>query len=481
MTRRLIGLTATLTVAVLAAACDEAPPTSPTGPSLVQTASPFACAFTGNPSLSSAINGYFTSSADRKTASDLAALLQTAYNTAPTPNYTGAKDPGFNLLVFVGQTARKSGAGSSPAAGAAVVRQTIQCMFDVAANIGTVTTPGAFFGWGDPASAQFDFASALDISQGGTFHVRGGTSDPAKDPAVGNLADAVTGSATAAGNLSVLSPPQVSPTDTTKKTWSSILTNTSRVLIYGNAVEGGYDWKLIPRNTGFAPSATVALCQGLGTSFTTTDMVNQSGVGVLGYIDVDYLCGTSPIVASTGLRGLLLQQFARVGDLLAPAPLSASSALVLSTIGGSLSGAKGDAFTGTSVPAVALTLTISDPKNPLKVNTGNLGTITVKVQTPLPAPQSPVGGVTVTLAAVNNNGFTQVGEIIQGRGCVAPVQPKTTVATIGVGGITAETSVSWINACITKTGVVAITATSKAVGRDGGIGSTSSTKFNVKP
>jgi len=478
MAARLFGIAAAVAVVVFAAACgDDAPPSAPQdGPSLKVTPPPptFPCAFTGNPSLGNAINGYFTSSADRKTASDFATAMQTAFGTAPAPNYDAAQPSGFDLLSFVGRTSRTAGAGSSPGAGAVVVQQALQCMFNISLNVG-----GDFNGW--PTDDHWDFTTALTKDVGGTFYVRGGPAPhlDATDPVVANDPSRGTGTA---GNISVMAPQ-------TAGTWDGSLHNPSnRVLIYGeptvdvNNVPDGYDWKLVPRGTTFDPAIVVELCPAANTvDGNAADMVFQANVGVLGFATEDF-CGTSASLASAGKSSgalALLRQLTRsAGALFVPEPLQATVAL--SGTGSLVSGAKGDKFSIKNVPAVELTMTISNLKPRVKVNTGDLGTITVKVQTPLPAPQSPVGGVTVTLSAVNNNGFTRVGEIV-GQSCVAPVAPQTTLATIGQDGTTAETTVSWNHGCITKTGIVSVVANSKAQGRSGGIGTISSPKFNVIP
>ena len=127
MTRRLIGLAATLTVAVLAAACDEAPPTSPAAdePSLVQTPSPYACLFSGNPSLPRAAATYFTVSADQRAASDLITQMEAGFTAS---SYAGAREKGFDLLTLIGLASR-AGTGSSATDGAAAVQMAIRCMF----------------------------------------------------------------------------------------------------------------------------------------------------------------------------------------------------------------------------------------------------------------------------------------------------------------------------------------------------------------
>ena len=130
-----------------------------------------------------------------------------------------------------------------------------------------------------------------------------------------------------------------------------------------------------------------------------------------------------------------------------------------------------------SVPNVTLTMTAPWPSQ-LKVNS-NLGTIEVDVRT-ASTPTSPVGGVTVTLSAVNNNGFTQVGQMESGV-CKAPAVAKTTVGFVSSDGTPAATKVRWDNACITKTGIVSVVATSAVAQRSGGLGQAESPKFNVKP
>ena len=108
MTRRLAALAATV-VAAFAAACDQSTPADPQvdGPSFAKT-TVYDCVFTGNPSLSNSANSYFTTSDDRKTASDLISAMQAARQAGSTDLL---KEKGFALLTFVGTVSR----GSSPA------------------------------------------------------------------------------------------------------------------------------------------------------------------------------------------------------------------------------------------------------------------------------------------------------------------------------------------------------------------------------
>ena len=97
MPRRLLGLAAASAVVVLAAACDQAPPSAPLtdGPSFKPVSTSFLCNFTGNPSLSNSINAYFDVSSDKNTASGYASAMQSALSTGDSAT---AQQNGFNLL-----------------------------------------------------------------------------------------------------------------------------------------------------------------------------------------------------------------------------------------------------------------------------------------------------------------------------------------------------------------------------------------------
>lgn len=470
MSRRLLGVAAALAVAVLAAACDETPPSAPQtdGPSLGVNAAPlapFACVFSGNPSLSNAANAYFTVSDDKRSANGFIALMQTAFGT--NKNYAGARVPGFDLLALTGKVSRQ-GTGSSPAAGATLVQQAIQCMFDVGGGLA-----GDFAGW--PTASQFDFASALTPAAGGAFYTRGGTSD-ATDPVIGNDASRIPpGGVTADGNVSGLAPGNA-------VTWPALLGG--RVLLYGQPVTDGFDWKVIPRNTSFTPFAVVGICAAAtAQTITSSQMVLQDAVGVIGFKDASAICSTTPSLAMLDGGGAfaVVRRMARFADqLLAPAPLQATA--VATSLGGSATKAKGDKFTLQDVPTVQLTFTQKPPAN-VSVNTGRIN-LTVNVSTP----PLPVGGVQVSLFATNNNGtLTQLLQASSASGgCstasgATPVAPQVTLSTVSLDGTSQATNVSWTNLCVTKTGALTIFATSGAVGRSGGVGTANTGKFNIKP
>jgi hypothetical protein len=429
--------------------------------------------------VSNAANTYFTTTADQQAASSIINSMQAAFGTN---NYEAARPFGFDLLSLTGKVSR-AGTGSSALDGELLVEQTVQCSFDVLAANGPNQD---FEGW--PTDDHFDFASALTPGSGGTFYTRGGTSDSSSYPVIANLA-AAGSTPVPAGNVSLLAPPATS-------SWSAILGQ--RVLFYGELVYSGetatgYDWRVLPRDAAFTPYAIVALCQGLNQVFDDADMVHQEGVGVIGFQEVETLCGMQRSQARLEPRGgfgifRALAEFATAS--FTPSPLHATIASVASsTIGGSAGGAKGDEFTAENLPNVVLDLTVSAPKNRVKVNTGRFS---AEVLVTTPAPESePVGGIEVTLSVIANSGTgTGIFQVIDPTytGCdplsgkvVPPVD--TTVATVGPGGTSQETKVVWNNTlCISKTGAVTVVSTSVAVGNpNAGHGTDSFTKLNVIP
>ena len=472
MTRRMVDLATGLAVAILAAACNQPPSAPPSdGPAFqndpVQEAAATSCVFSGNPSLSNASNAYFTLSADRRAASDIIALMQSAFGS--NQNYAAARDQGYNLLTLVGKASR-AGTGNSPTAGATLVQQAIQCMFNVQAE-----SSGNFAGW--PTSTQFDFASALTPTAGGAFFVRGGTGDPAGTIIANDVARIPVGGAAVDGNVSGMAPGNGA-------TWPAMLG--TRTLIYGQPVTNGFDWKLIPRDVVFDPFALIALCAAArpGQEYETSEMVAQNSVGVIAYKDADAVCQTPVPVATiqgTGAFALVRRLASYADQLLTPAPLQA--AVATRSIGGSASGAKGDEFTVQDLQTVKLTVTENPPAS-VKVNTGRFG-LTINVSTP----PDPAGGIEVRLSATNNNGTpTQLlqGSSTPGAGCTAaagatPVAPKVTLGTVGTDGTRQLTNVSWSNLCVSKTGALTVIATAGAVDRTGGAGTVNTRKFNVKP
>jgi hypothetical protein len=378
----------------------------------------------------------------------------------------------------------RQGTGASPEAAAAVAQQSIQCMFNVSADLAV-----EFKDW--PTDNQFDFASSLNPALGGAWYVRGKLSDPTS-PAIGNLASLNTSGDKARGNLSVLSPPVVPA----GATWNGILAGT-RTLIHGEPVKNvdnkiiGYDWKLLLRTVKFTPHAVVALCQGLhplpGEDFPDASLVHEQDIGFLGSPNIGTLCGTEPVALATldaqWGRFAFVGQLARAANrLFAPQELAATATVGTTGTGGSVCCAKSSEFTSEEVPAAHLEVSGNSPPSTLKVSTGRFS-LAIKVSTPAVAPDvsEPIGGVKVTLTIVNNSGPTHIFEITPAgvtnnyTGCnpadnpasgdpwVVPAE-ETTLAVVSPDGEEAETIATWPRLCIDKTGTANIIATSVSDG-----------------
>jgi hypothetical protein len=468
MARPLCSVAALVAAVAFAAACSDDSPTlsPPDGPSFVRT-SPNACTFNGNPSLSGAITDYFTVNSEKSTANTYATAIQTAYNTAPTPNFAAARGPGFDLLKLVGEVGR-AGHGSSSTNGAAVVRQTLQCMYNVPAATGTGE---AFEGW--PTAEQFNFKSALESADGGAFFVRG---DADKDddtaPVVAQLSGAGFDPAEA-GNVSVLGT-------RSGATWSTTLDE--RVLIYGNIFRAtaeadptGYDWKFIPRSATFDPNGVVALCAGLGIDFDDADMINQAGVGVLNFIDASTLC-ESPVVALQGRS--LLQRMSRFAmRALSPEPAFAAASLRLVT-GGGLGGAKGDVFSATPVTNVTLEWF---QKPPSVMRVGQSYTAIAGASTLVNGVKTYVNGTCLFISGANNNG---VGTRLDGsKACGGPSTTQVSSTTTFRTPPKENPGFATFTIIPTKTGGLSLTLSAVALVSLGGVegNNTLTVKTNVKP
>jgi hypothetical protein len=466
MARPLCSVAAFVAAVAFTAACSDDPSTmSPVdAPSFART-SPNACTFNGNPSLSNAIGDYFTLASDKSAANAAASAIQTAFNSGSGTNFAAARGPGFDLLKLVGDV-RRAGRGASNATGGAVVRQTIQCMYDVQAAMGTNE---AFEGW--PTSTQFDFASALDFASGGAYFVRG---DASKDNDTAPLVAQVSGSDPAeGGNVSVIglgSDPH----------WSTTLDQ--RVLIYGNlfrtapeADPTGYDWKLIPRSATLDPNGIVALCPGLGIDFGGSDMINQVGVGVLNFIDATTLCA-SPIVALQG--GSLLERMTRFAmRAMSPQPAFAATSLRLTT-GGGLGGAKGDVFTTTSVTNVTLEWL---QKPPSVMRLGQSYTAIAGASTLVNGSKTYVNGACLYITGTNNNG---TGTQLNGsKGCGTPLSTQVSSATTFRTPPKQDPGFATFTITPTKTGGLSLTLSAVGLVSLGGVdgNNTLVVKTNVKP
>jgi hypothetical protein len=468
----LVGLAAAI------GACDQPSPAAPMdGLSAAKPApsSSFDCLFTGNPSLSNSAGSYFPDNNDRRDAADLISQIEAAREAG---NDADAQTYGFALLSMVGRVSRSSSPGDR-AIGALLTKQAFNCMFDTGGD-----DAASFEGW--PNDAHYDFEAALDADNGGAYFVRGA---PDSAPAVGNIAALNEPSFDpAGGNVSAIAPPSGS-------TWSAVLGQ--QVLFFGEPVEDGYDWKVLPRDATFSPFARVALCQGVngaGEDYTDVDMVHQLGVGVIGFIDASGLCGTPPPFAALHGRGVLgrLARLGRsLGGFLSPEPLHASLAVLLSR-GGTAGGAKGDEFTFRNTEKVDLAVSLAGlgPKNTLRLNTGRFS-VTVVVTTQ--DTDEPVGGINVMLSVSNNNGTpTNIYEVVDpnytGACTLTPgkveLPVERTESVVGAGGTKLDTKAVWDNnLCISSTGGAIVNASSVAEGNgSAGLGTgQAAQKINVKP
>ena len=315
MARPLFSVAALVAAVAFAAACsDDSPTLSPSdGPSFVVT-SPNACTFNGNPSLNKAIGDYFTVTADKSTRD------HPRHGHSDGVQYrTGAQlHRGSRARLRPLEARRPGGArrsGSSTTNGAAVIRQTLQCMYNVPAATGAGQ---AFEGW--PTAEQFNFKSALEFADGGAFFVRG---DATKDDETAPVVAQVSGP-----DLKRRRP--ATSRSWQREWWCHLVDDPGRAgadLRQPLPDDAGCrdpraNWKFIPRSATFDPNGVVALCSGLGIDFGDSGMIIQAGVGVLNFIDASTLCD-SPVVALQGRS--LLQRMSRFAvRALSPEPAYAA-------------------------------------------------------------------------------------------------------------------------------------------------------------
>jgi hypothetical protein len=258
---------------------------------------------------------------------------------------------------------------------------------------------------------------------------------------------------------------------TSSTPWSQILDTVPEtphsVLVYGHDISGttGYDWALIRPDANFkSPYAEVALCEASDNGST---MVNESSIGVLGFVSTDICTTGSAMLEREGGPFALVRRMARFGaELLSPEPLHAAVAVLTSTIGGSAGGAKSQ-FTTTDVTSVTLHFS----PVPASVQHANqFFTVSVQAST---SNGAAVNGVCVYLTATNNNGTLTV---LQGNdACSGGKGPSAVTQTVGsVSGIA---SIAMFDP---KTGGIILIANGSVVGRSGSVTPTS-TKINVKP
>src|SRR5581483_5519129 len=204
-----------------------------------------------------------------------------------------------------------------------------------------------------------------------------------------------------------------------------------------------------------------------------SQMLTESGVGVLPYADASALC--TPSVGAAGrdpAASGLLARLARLGrDWLAPAPLAA--AMVSPGITGGNAGSLKSLFDVGSFPS--LTVGFVNGKPPAVVR---VAPSTFPVQVQVSASGMAVLGVCVYLTGSNNNGTpTRLVGPTDGR-CDAPPAAGA-LSTVTTPLTPAAPLADFGSVQVTKTGGLNLTATAKVIGRSGAGAAT--VRINVKP
>jgi hypothetical protein len=282
----------------------------------------------------------------------------------------------------------------------------------------------------------------------GAYAVRGGAADPLSAP--------------------VLSRPLTAPfsgmAPSGLNTWPSVLSGNpppARLLVYGmpGSQPQTYDWRVVPRNAVFSPPVVVGLC--IDADVSTTSLLNEEHIGLLPFVDQTFLnLATCSPFATQSWSMQVASRLARWGiDLLGPRPLSASGLMNPGGLGGSTGGI-GSEFGPQAVASVTLAFVVQ----PSDVRVNQVITPPVVVLATAVGTSTPVPNVTISLAAVDNNG---VPAVLQG----------TLTGTTDASG-----TVTFSNLSETKTGGYRLTATGSVIGRPGiEVPAVSSTRFNVRP
>jgi hypothetical protein len=305
-----------------------------------------------------------------------------------------ARNAGFDVLMHVSTNVA---ANPDEQTGSALVNELIKCMF---------TDPNAWpASYSAPVPGPEDFTVALDATQNGAFEVRGGAN---AEPARARL-DSYSAVAPPAGFF-----------------WEDVLSTNiapNRVLFYGrpSVAQPGinpntfYHWRVVARNTVFDPAVLVGVCidatsNDFGNGKAMVRRQDEAGASFLPFGDAYFLDpGTNCTVHTAALSSPwahLAQGLFRFGaDFLGPPPLSASGVMNPGGLGGSTGGIGTD-YGPESVDTVFLKYETQphDARRCTTISgcTGNqtIGSVTVSATWR----GFPVGGVRVTVIAVDNNG-----------------------------------------------------------------------------
>jgi len=437
MSHRLLACLAISSGITLAACTDQQQdPSAPQFVSVLPASN--VCDFNA---FSSLISSYF-SPPQKQIVQALEQQMEAAGANTPT-----ARDKGYDIMVEIGKASRS--AAPPPSVGADLTVGLIRCMFDA-------TDADEFPAFPDPT--VYNFEGALTFATGGGYWVRGGSSDPLTEPALGKIGSS---------NVSGMGPPAF-PTTPISYKWDNTTSPPAardgildeRVLIYGHPVTGGYDWAMIRPNVTFNPFAVVALCNVDASTFT---MVQESDVGALPFDETtaNSIC-SAPLSVSLLERDhgpfALLARLTRAGaGLLHPQPLYSATALAISSVGGTKIGGKSK-YSTLEVENVASSWATAPPAK-VKVNTPF--TVKIKATTREGNKTIPALGVCYRVIGGANNGTPQQPQLVGTHTCGDGTFP-TAVTTLVAGEAIATLEVS-----ATQTGTLVISASGVVLARDG--------------
>ena len=437
MQRRLATVLAVV-LGLAALRCGDQDQTSPTTPRVTAgNVGGASCSFN---TFNALVNKYFPTSGERAAVKAMVDAMQTAGAFTTT-----AQDSGFSVLAHI---AANVDAGNSDAVDAtALANGTLACMYDDAAAL--------------PATFPEDFLTATDPASSGAFQVRGTAANGATAP-VRNRPYATP--------FSVVAPPAGSDWGTTLQTDPS----PRRILIYGRAGSNpySYNWKVVPRNAVFDPQVVVGVCA--DPAANATSMLNEEHVGMLTFVlvGVDLLPADCAPTVAARQAAWPVRLARRAQSLFQVTPLWAYTS---GGIGGSTGGIRSE-FSALELFGVSVSFVTQPPSNVTVCATPPCGpgfSTTVRATSATPAGTFTVGGTTLHLVGLNNNGTpTELNQ------CIGNVCTNDPVATTDNAGIATFTGLS-----VTKTGALKLVVTNGAVSGRAAIpvGSATSNKMNVKP
>lgn len=436
--RRFMSGSVVVVVGIATFGCSDRPEQSlPTAPPATAKVVGPSCSFNA---IGPVVNKYFPTSSERSLVKAILGAMESAGAFTTT-----AQDSGFSVLAHVAANVDAGNPDSTDAS--TLANGVLACMY---------SDPAAL-----PATFPENFLTATDPNASGAFQVRGKAAD--------NLTAGVYNRPYATP-FSVVAPP-------TGSDWSGVLGAIApqRILVYGRPGSNpySYDWKVIPRNATFAPQVVVGVCTDAGEN--ATSMLNEQHVGLLPFVLVSdaLLPGTcSPQVALRQPSAAL--RFARrlAHSLF---DIQVAWALRAGGIGGTTGGIQSE-FNALALFGVNVAFTVQPPTNVTVCATPPCGSgfsTTVHATSTTPSGTFTVGGTTLHLVALNNNGTPT--ELVQCTGTSCTNDPVATTDNAG--------NATFTGLFITKTGAAILAVTNGAVDGRAAIpvGTATSRKLNVKP